>query len=67
MKAEDKIWVLSELIAVHYLTLDLGMATGCKCMHCPVYVLKEDGCRVCEAETLGELIEEAAKLYKIGV
>lgn len=67
MKAEDQLWTLSELISCHYLTLDSGMATGCKCMHCPVYTLNDVDGRVCEAETLEELIKEGAKLYCITI
>lgn len=67
MKAEDQIWVLSELVSGHNLTLETSIATHCKCMSCWVYVLNDVDGRVCEAETLEELIEEAAKRYNIEV
>lgn len=67
MKAEDQLWALGELVAEHNLTLDWGIANGCRCMSCRVYVLSDIDGRVCEAETLEELIEAGIKHFSIQV
>ena len=67
MKAEDQIWVLSELISSHNLTLETSIATHCRCASCWVYTLSDIDGRICEAETLEELIEVAVKHFSIQV